>query len=244
MVTRKCYHIRMGDLANYSVETDEVVLLIFHDGTRKRVLTSQLERYLTPRDAARIGRALKLRHLFMRLHMPKALAAVAAGSLIAMLTVTTKPLATLWIGDAQSAAETPRPSTIELAQDAKPSNQAGTATKIAGTSATPRPTPGQSRAAKLSSTPTPRPGLVNGIAATAQQTIKLSPAPTPLPVPLPSVLPEPSPTPTPIATPSPVPVLTPGPIANNPNPSPQPGAGQVLGDSTTPKNLLTPLPKS
>lgn len=235
----------MSELANYSVETDEVVLLIFQDGSRRRVAANQLDQYLEPFDAARVGAALKLRHRFLRLHMPKAVVAFVAGSAIAMLALASKPLATLWVGDARSATETPRPGTTELVHNTE------TATKAKPTTApsskitsTPKPSISQP-------TPSPSPAPHSGILASVVHAIVeitkddpisstqvAEPSPSPQPSPSPSVSPDPTPIPTMIPSP------TPGPIVIDPNPTPQPGAGQVLGDSTNQSKQSTPIPKT
>lgn len=231
----------MGDLVNYSVETDEVVLLIFRDGTRMRVPTNRLEQYLRPRDAARVGSAVKLRHAFLRHHMPKVAVALAAGGMVAMFTFATKPLATLWVGDARSAAETPEPGATRIVQDTgststTPSRKIGLVQPAVTSQpvVSPKPTP------KV----TPKPGLVQTPVNKAQNVTNIlpqvTPQPTPqlLPTPAPSVSPAPSLTPTVAPTPAPSPA--PGTIVQ----SDQAANGQVLGDSTGPANQSTPIPKS
>jgi hypothetical protein len=61
----------MSHLENFSIETDNVVLLQFKDGQTKRVAVWQLSRHLLARDLQRVRAAMKLRQDFLRDHMPK-----------------------------------------------------------------------------------------------------------------------------------------------------------------------------
>jgi hypothetical protein len=75
----------MGTLENFSIETENVVLLHFKDGQTKRVAVWQLSRHLLTRDLQRVRSALKLRRDFLRDHTPKSgLAIMLASGLMAV----------------------------------------------------------------------------------------------------------------------------------------------------------------
>ncbi len=86
----------MGELANYSIETDHTVLLSFKDGKSLRVPFSQLAHYLRPTDLERVRSAIKLRRDFIRRHMPKALIALVAVGLLALFVGGSRVMAALW----------------------------------------------------------------------------------------------------------------------------------------------------
>jgi hypothetical protein len=83
-------------LANFSVETDELVLLEFSDGQEQRVRVRQLDQVLTSADLKRVNAALKLRHEFLKTHLPKAsLAVLLVGGLLALLLTNQRAVARL-----------------------------------------------------------------------------------------------------------------------------------------------------
>lgn len=61
----------MQRLSNFSIETDSVVLLHFQDGQEQRVPVSQLPQHLYDSDLKRVNAAMRLRHDFIRTHLPK-----------------------------------------------------------------------------------------------------------------------------------------------------------------------------
>src|SRR6266705_3268680 len=87
----------MGDLENYSIETDQTVLLSFRGGRKLRVRSDRLARYLRPRDLIVVRRALRLRRDFLSLHMPKTAALLLAAGLVAALMIGTRAVARLFL---------------------------------------------------------------------------------------------------------------------------------------------------
>jgi len=85
----------MHKLANFSVETDTIVLLQFQDGQQSRVAITQLPQHLTGADLKRVQAALKLRRDFLKTHLPK----------MGLMLATGVGLATLFIGGHKLAAE-------------------------------------------------------------------------------------------------------------------------------------------
>ncbi|HSX02010.1 MAG TPA: hypothetical protein VLI05_01705 [Candidatus Saccharimonadia bacterium] len=87
-------------LANFSVETDELVLLEFSDGQERRVRVRHLGQVLASADLKRVNAALKLRHDFLKTHLPKAsLAVVLVGGLLALLLTNQRAVARLMSPD-------------------------------------------------------------------------------------------------------------------------------------------------
>lgn len=58
-------------LAKYSIETDNMILLIFTDGSSQRLPYSGIENILTGGDLRRVKRAIMLRRRFLSRHMPR-----------------------------------------------------------------------------------------------------------------------------------------------------------------------------
>ncbi len=208
----------MGELTNYSIETDQLVWLSFKSGQNLRVTVGQLPHYLSPHDLKRVRRAIKLRRDFFRNHMPKTLIILLALGLTALAVTTGQVLAAMW-----HAQQGPEPAgQTEIVRNALPAED----------SPSPAPT----------STPTavaPVAGSVARTAAQAEAVPKLKAPARKLTAPSVSVTPLPAPggdsaaltAPTPAATPTPI-VPTPTPIAEAPDTNPN--NGEVLGDSTGP----------
>jgi hypothetical protein len=78
----------MQKMSDFSIETDDTVLVSFQDGSQQRLAVKQLARLLRPMDASRIRRALKLRRNFLRQHMPRMIVGgVVAGALLLGLSL-------------------------------------------------------------------------------------------------------------------------------------------------------------
>jgi hypothetical protein len=60
----------MGKLSNYSIESDEVVLLQFSDGQNHRAQVKELPKLLGKEDLRKIQSALKLRANYINKHLP------------------------------------------------------------------------------------------------------------------------------------------------------------------------------
>ncbi len=212
----------MSELANYSIETDHIVLLSFKDGRSIRVQMAQLHRHLAPGDLAKIRSAIKLRRDFIRLHMPKAALVLVAGGLLALILTGSRVVASL--------LSHPRPAPVQ------PPGVPHIARSILLPTPSVSPTPqilaqkeATARAPKRRSvarTAKPRPAAASVPTALAQPVtaLLLTPSPLPLPLPDPSAAPVPTPSPTP----------QPSPPADQPPVSDPPPQGQVLGDSTGP----------
>lgn len=221
----------MAVLANYSIETDQTVLLSFADGRRVRVPLGQLAQHLEPADLIKVQRALELRRSFIKRHMPRTLLAFTTSGLMALFTLTTNQT-TAWIQPHPEApAEAPSPEHAEtIVRDSRqfvpaviapsPSlasspKAAHVATRPSARTATSSHPARKSAALGLSLNPAPKNG-------TPVASIVL---PTILPIPLPSVIPA-----APIKDPAPTPSESPEPT---PSSSPDP---QSLGEKL-------PLPK-
>lgn len=227
----------MGELANYSIETDHTVLLLYKDGKSLRVPFSQLAHYLKPTDLERVRSAIKLRRDFIRRHMPKAVIALAVGGLLALFIGGSRVVATLW-GQPDNPAAAP--------ERADPKHDIAGGTNLSGSVNAPSP----STEPVAASTPAPA-AKPNAQARAAQSRLKKSSRPqvktsniiitlpilpSPVVVPLPDPLAGPTPSPAPSTSPSPTP--TPNPIAGSggsqghPLDTPPAQSGEVLGDST------------
>jgi hypothetical protein len=200
----------MGELANYSIETDQLVWLAFKDGHSLRVPFGLLPRYLTPRDLQKVRRAMKLRRDFFRHNMPTALLAFLAVGLVMLVAAGGQLLALL---GRRTTLGSPAPHTEIVRNVNSPAS-----------SPSPAPLPATGpvvtvvrhrTAARSKPMPTLPPVSLSAVVGT--EAVLVTPIPT---VPVPS--PEPSPSPSPAPSPSPTPDAT------------EPPAGQVLGDSTGP----------
>lgn len=227
----------MSKLANFSVETDRVVLLQFRDGRERRVLVSRLAEYLGSADLARVSAAVKLRQSFLKDHMPRlggwamlAGAATAAfllaggGATVAQLVrpaVSVAPVPSPAGSGAVPVApgSTGAPSYLRDGVAAQPSVMPANAVdrpgapvaKLAGVLRA----PGQSKALAHS----------NGHSAASLLNTLLPGLAMPDPAPSVRVTPWPDPAAetSPSASPTPAPTTTPSP-APEPSPSPSPAA--------------------
>lgn len=211
----------MGELANYSIETDQLVWLAFKNGQSLRVPVGQLPRYLTPRDLQKVRRAMKLRRDFFRHNMPPALLMLLVLGLVGMVAAGGQVLALM---SRRSAPEPPAPSRSEIVRNVN----------FATPVLSPAPQPAANRVVAVTRHQTT---AVRAKPASVSAPVSPAPPASTAAVPAPVVLPTPSvslPAPTPIPSPTPVP---------QPSPTPQPvePPGQVLGDSTGPDAKLGPL---
>jgi hypothetical protein len=214
----------MEDLDTYSIETDRTVLLSFRNGRQRRVNVERLSNHLRPRDLEIVSRAMKLRHDFIRSHMPRTAVLLLAAGLMTLLALGGRTLAKLF-GHSSPA---PPGSTMIVRSQAEPQPAAqeapsspGATPKLAASGRSYKP------AFKLVSKHQPDPEAAAGSPAA-----NVAPQPTP---PLPSASPSPSPLPS--STPEPQSAQTAGQTPagqTGPTPSPTPEQGQVLGDSTGP----------
>lgn len=207
----------MSDLANYSIETDQVVLLSFKDGRSLRVPLNHLSRYLKPGDLAKVKKALNLRRHFLRIHMPRFFVILATiGGLVALLTVGGKTVASL-LGHPRPANQTPSHtgiarSRLEPTPDITPSagqpvqgnvrlTAAGRHVKSLGQAAVPVPTaapaPAQPPIQLTSQTTVSQPATTIQSSAAQQIPPASAPAPNPAPSPSPTASPAPTQTPAP-----------------------------------------------
>ncbi|MDB5178525.1 MAG: hypothetical protein JWN01_468 [Patescibacteria group bacterium] len=208
----------MSELANYSIETDQTVLLSFTDGRRLRVPMDQLRRYLAPHDLQKITSAIKLRQEFLRRHMPRAVIILIVGGVMALLFAGGRAVAHLWRPPWSVA---PAPASSTVVRSLNPPSP----------TLSPAPAPSAEGSTTVAAAPLkpalrPRRPVANRPA--------LKPAPLIPPV-VSNALPVPSPLPLPIVLPdAPVPTPNVGLPAPSPLPVPTPPAGQVLGDATGP----------
>ncbi len=214
----------MSELANYSIETDQTVLLLFKDGRNLRVPVGQLASHLIDTDLERIRRAVRLRRDFLGRYMPKALLAVMLIALVSLLVTGGRVVAQL-----QHSASTNQ-STPTRAQIARP---LATPTPLAS----PLPVPAVQDAV------TTRPSRPIAVRAKAvrrrsslvhilPQLLHITPVSAPAPSPQPS--------PDPNLPDQPIAQLPPDQLpGGDPVPSPPPG-GQVLGCSTGPDGSSSP----
>jgi hypothetical protein len=223
----------MGELANYSIETDHLIWLSFKDGHSVRVPVGLLPNYLSPRDLQKVRRAIKLRRDFFRHNMPPTLLILFAVGLLTVVAAGTQTVALLM---RRSAPYMPVIPHTEIVRN----------TGIPTHATLPDPSPPASPAATPAATPVataPKPPATTSRAKPSAESTKPAVAArlsTPKPVantsnvltPEPVVSPEPTPTPSPQPSPTPTP------------PAPQAGPGQVLGDSTGPETApesVTPI---
>ena len=221
----------MRELATYSIETDQVVLLVFTNGQRVRVPIADVQRWLTPAEFTQVRSGLKLRRNFLSHHMPKTAVALAAGGLLALCALTGRPLALWWAGAVQPDEAGPRatPATYivrNLPQEPDPTHITPTplaAVTPAATPATPaalvpakparrKPKPAAGQVARVPAPSMPKTDQVLPIPTVlplpgdvlGEHTGPNEPTPTPVPTPAPSPTPEvsPSPTPEPLLPPS------------------------------------------
>lgn len=220
----------MSELANYSIETDHTVLLLFKDGRKLRVPMAQLPRHLTPRDLAKIRSAIKLRQDFIRQHMPKAsVILIVAAGLLAIMLAGSRAVATLLHRPSSLPPSGPSDNTGIVRSVEAPSPSASPSVQPAPANVAPsRPatTATRHRIARRVTHPTAKKPLT-GLSDAATVTGGVLGMPQPAPSPDPSVTPIASPTPTPTPTDAPIAGQTGTPGASNQQ-------GQVLGDSTGP----------
>jgi hypothetical protein len=141
----------MSELANYSIETDQLVWLQFKGGESFRVPLDRLDDYLSPKDLRRVHRTIKLRRDFLRQHFPRTLVAVAAAGLAAFAIYDGSNVAGLWV---HAHPATPLPAHEQGARSiistpAAPAAATATTATMVPT-ATPQPT---AKPAVLSSPP-------------------------------------------------------------------------------------------
>src|SRR5471030_2034291 len=109
----------MGELVNYSIETDQLIWLAFKDGRNFRVPIRQLSSHLAPHDLQKVRRAMKLRRDFFRYNMPKAFIFILAASILVAITAGSQVLAML------TRRTTPIPRTFpqtEIVREIAPSS--------------------------------------------------------------------------------------------------------------------------
>jgi len=214
----------MGDLENYSIETDQTVLLSFRDGRKLRVRSDRLARHLRPHDLVVVRRALRLRRDFLRLHMPKTAVLLLAAGLLAALMVGTRVVARLFLH--QNPADPSHTfivrSQAESRPDAEPAPTSPASTpKLAAKHHQAKPA---LAAAHNAATGSPASTLPAGTPPTTVNLTAADPTPAPSATPAPSTSSDPGTTAV-------------GPAASQPAPSPTPAPdpGQVLGASTGPQ---------
>src|SRR5882672_6975365 len=131
----------MSELANYSIETDQTVLLSFKDGRNIRAAITNLPRLLPPRDVEKVMRALKLRHDFITRHMPKAAALIVATGLLALLVAGGGALAQLWTRRTEPEPAPPHSTLVRSIErpspEVTPSTGPAVASPVAATVAQP-----------------------------------------------------------------------------------------------------------
>ncbi|HEY2003699.1 MAG TPA: hypothetical protein VGH44_01120 [Candidatus Saccharimonadia bacterium] len=154
----------MKQLANFSIEGDGEVLLVFQDGTKLRVPKDQLATVLTGPDLQRVQASFRHRKWFMRNILPPWARSVA-------IAVVTLAVAAGGIKAVSSEIKPSHPATTR----ATPSAPAATRVAVAATrtpaspSATPVPTTGV-----LAAETTPAPTLLaHTPTATPQVNVKL-----------------------------------------------------------------------
>jgi len=224
----------MGELENYSIETDQTVLLAFRDGTKRRVSVDRLPVYLEPRDLAKVRAALRLRRDFIRRHMPKTALVLAAGGLVALFAVSGRLVATVLQSNPGATSDPDRTAIVRSAPLPEPSEPPASVP-----SGTPQPVAAATPAPKLRvhNTVAKHRSLVQRVIAKLIQPSSLAtPAALPSPPPTDPPIQSPTPTPTPLPSSSPAPIADNNPPANQPapTPAPDPNQGEVLGDSTGP----------
>lgn len=209
----------MSELANYSIETDHVVLLSFKDGRNLRVPFKHLAHYLRGGDLDKVKKSINLRRHFLRIHMPRLFVVLAAvGGLVALLSVGCKTIAGLF----GHHAPQPAPMHTHIAR-----SQMGPTPQLSS-----KPVSPAQREVRLTAA---------GHKVTRSNVASLQPAITPAPAPVVSTpLPPVSQqaTPTPVASPTPTPSASPQPTVS-PAPAGQTIKPQVLSDSTAPNSGTT-----
>lgn len=78
----------MIKLTNYSLETENTVLLCFEDGSEKRVPLNHIGEFVAGNDLKKIQGALKIRKSFFKRHLPRASIAVVASGLATLAGMT------------------------------------------------------------------------------------------------------------------------------------------------------------
>jgi hypothetical protein len=81
-------------ISEFSIETDQEVLVTFPDGTSERLQRDVLASRIEAGDYARIIRAFKVRQSFWRRHLPGGLMVMVAGATaaVAVMAMTDRPL--------------------------------------------------------------------------------------------------------------------------------------------------------
>jgi hypothetical protein len=98
----------MSQLSNYSVETDQLILLSFEDGRSLRVPISQLPKYLKGRDLQRVRRAINMRRAFFRQNMPPTIIVLIATLVVAALAAAGEhTLAAIFSGASSPGSQLP-----------------------------------------------------------------------------------------------------------------------------------------
>ena len=220
-----------GELANYSIETDQTVLLTFKDGRTIRVGSDRLSDYLAGPDLITVQRAKRLREDFIHRHMPKAVFTLVASGALSLFVIGAQPLAQLVPRTNAPIEPAPLRSTVaESLEDNRNGSAAATATP---SSSAPNPTPTPAAGSQPADT---RPGNAKAkskVAANKAPVATVASQTAQVPVlPIPNILPG-------LASPAPEP--TPSPASPEPTPSPSPAPqGDVLGESDTAPDPLTP----
>jgi hypothetical protein len=138
----------MQELDDFSIETDNIILLQYKDGARQRVQVKELSQHLSKRDLQKVNAALKLRRSFIKTHMPRMGALLVMTGLLAAVMITGGPVVSHWLvrpGAPQSV--TAPGDTVKAGSLAAPSP---VSTPPANETAAPAATP-------LATTPSPAP---------------------------------------------------------------------------------------
>ena len=171
----------MSELADYRVETDTTILLVYKDGTELRVPTRRLARYLQGDELVRVREALRLRSDFIRKHLPKdGLAIGLAAGMLAIGLVGGNHLAHLGLrptapttAPAVAVAATPiaTPLTVDTTVATTSSGEvAGAATVAAVPTSAAVTTATPAAATAVTPTKTPRPSVSKVVTSVTKPT--------------------------------------------------------------------------
>ncbi|MBW4062028.1 hypothetical protein HJC99_05650 [Candidatus Saccharibacteria bacterium] len=145
----------MSELADFSIETETTVLLVYNDGTRLRVPTRRLSKYLDGVELTRVRHALKLRREFWRQHLPKG--SLAVGLAAALLAIGMAGTTKLAHQNAKPTSPAPAPTSLAAAKllptPVTATTPASVSGEVAGAATAAPQAP--SRAARPGSSPTP-----------------------------------------------------------------------------------------
>lgn len=136
----------MRKLLNYSIETDQLILLHFSDGQSLRVPFQKISDHLTGHELSKVSRAIKLRRDFFRNNLPKTMVALAAAGLAVAVCIDYENVAALW---SPSRSVAPPPARVSGAAQSisTPSPSATAVITTPGAAAVPASAPASSPAA-------------------------------------------------------------------------------------------------